>query len=94
MICLENSDFKNGKILIDDISIKKYDIQKLRSQIGIVNQDSFLFSDSISNNINKFEKNYIKLKEENKNYKLPKLYNWDLISRKYLNLFQNLVGDQ
>tara|TARA_X000000950_G_scaffold227085_1_gene274075 strand:+ start:1858 stop:2967 length:1110 start_codon:yes stop_codon:yes gene_type:complete len=50
--------------------------------------------DSISNKINKFEKNYIKLKEENKNYKLPKLYNWDLISRKYLNLFQNLVGDQ
>ena len=48
---LRTLDFKNGKILIDDISIKKYDIQKLRSQIGIVNQDSFLFSDSISNNI-------------------------------------------
>ena len=48
---LRTLDFKKGKILIDDISIKKYDIQKLRAQIGIVNQDSFLFSDSISNNI-------------------------------------------
>ena len=48
---LRTLDFDNGKILIDDISIKKFDIQKLRAQIGIVNQDSFLFSDSISNNI-------------------------------------------
>ena len=54
---LRTLDFKNGKILIDDISIKKYDIQKLRSQIGIVNQDSFLFSDSISNNIRFGSKN-------------------------------------
>jgi ATP-binding cassette subfamily B protein len=48
---LRTLDFDNGKILIDDISIKKFDIQKLRAQIGIVNQDSFLFSDSISNNV-------------------------------------------
>ena len=50
-IILRTLDFDNGKILIDDISIKKFDIQKLREQIGVVNQDSFLFSDSISNNI-------------------------------------------
>ena len=50
-ILLRTLDFDNGEILIDDLSIKKFDIQKLRAQIGIVNQDSFLFSDSISNNI-------------------------------------------
>ena len=50
-IILRILDFDNGKILIDDISIKKFDIQKLRKQIGVVNQDTFLFSDSISNNI-------------------------------------------
>ena len=50
-IILRTLDFDNGKILIDDISIKKFDIQKLRKQIGVVNQDTFLFSDSISNNI-------------------------------------------
>ena len=50
-IILRILDFENGKILIDDISIKKFDIQKLRKQIGVVNQDTFLFSDSISNNI-------------------------------------------
>ena len=50
-IILRTLDFNNGEILIDDLSVKKFDIQKLRAQIGIVNQDSFLFSDSISNNI-------------------------------------------
>ena len=50
-ILLRTLDFNNGEILVDDLSIKKFDIQKLRAQIGIVNQDSFLFSDSISNNI-------------------------------------------
>ena len=50
-ILLRTLDFDNGEILIDDLSIKKFDIQKLRAQMGIVNQDSFLFSDSISNNI-------------------------------------------
>ena len=50
-ILLRTLDFDNGEILVDDLSIKKFDIQKLREQIGIVNQDSFLFSDSISNNI-------------------------------------------
>ena len=50
-IILRTLDFDNGKILIDDLSIKKFDIQNLSAQIGIVNQDSFLFSDSISNNI-------------------------------------------
>ncbi|TAF77329.1 MAG: ABC transporter ATP-binding protein [Bacteroidetes bacterium] len=40
-----------GKILIDDIDIKKYNISNLRSQIGYVPQDVFLFSDTIKNNI-------------------------------------------
>tara|TARA_S200000501_G_scaffold377297_1_gene435116 strand:- start:1998 stop:3752 length:1755 start_codon:yes stop_codon:yes gene_type:complete len=50
-IILRTLDFNNGEVLIDDLSIKKFNILKLRTQIGIVNQDSFLFSDSISNNI-------------------------------------------
>ncbi|WP_436517996.1 ABC transporter ATP-binding protein [Ekhidna sp. To15] len=44
-------DIDNGKIEIDEIGVKDYDISSLRSQIGYVPQDVFLFSDSIENNI-------------------------------------------
>ena len=44
-------DTTGGKILIDDVDIKDYNISSLRSQIGYVPQDVFLFSDSIKNNI-------------------------------------------
>lgn len=44
-------DIDNGKIEIDNIGVKDYDISSLRSQVGYVPQDVFLFSDSIENNI-------------------------------------------
>ena len=47
-------DFKSGDILIDDISIKKYDLFSLRKHISLVLQDVFLFADSLYNNISLF----------------------------------------
>jgi ATP-binding cassette, subfamily B, multidrug efflux pump len=44
-------DASNGRILIDGIDVRDYNIESLRSQIGYVPQDVFLFSDSIRNNI-------------------------------------------
>lgn len=44
-------DVTEGEILIDGIRIKEYNILNLRSQIGYVPQDVFLFSDTIFNNI-------------------------------------------
>ncbi|WP_114777587.1 ABC transporter ATP-binding protein [Botryobacter ruber] len=44
-------DTTSGRILIDDIDVRDYDLKSLRSQIGYVPQDVFLFSDTISNNI-------------------------------------------
>jgi ATP-binding cassette subfamily B multidrug efflux pump len=44
-------DVTEGEILIDGISIRDYNLHSLRSQIGYVPQDVFLFSDSIYNNI-------------------------------------------
>lgn len=44
-------DATSGRILIDGQDIKAYDIKNLRSQIGYVPQDVFLFSDSIAHNI-------------------------------------------
>lgn len=44
-------DIQSGKILVDGIDIREFDIHYLRSQISLVLQDVFLFSDSIKNNI-------------------------------------------
>lgn len=44
-------DVRDGEILIDDTPIAHYNLTSLRSQIGYVPQDVFLFSDTISNNI-------------------------------------------
>lgn len=44
-------DPTSGQILIDGTDLKHYRPQKLRDQIGIVPQDVFLFSDTISNNV-------------------------------------------
>ncbi len=44
-------DATEGEIRIDDIPIKQYELISLRSQLGIVPQDVFLFSDTIFNNI-------------------------------------------
>ncbi len=41
----------SGTILIDEIPIEKLNLYSLRNSIGAVPQDSFLFSDSIKNNI-------------------------------------------
>jgi ATP-binding cassette subfamily B multidrug efflux pump len=44
-------DVENGSILINGINIKEFKIEPLRSQIGYVPQEVFLFSDTIENNI-------------------------------------------
>jgi len=44
-------DTTDGSIYIDDRPISSYSLSSLRSQIGYVPQDVFLFSDSIKNNI-------------------------------------------
>ena len=49
-------DTTNGSILLDNTRIEEINLDSLRSQIGFVPQDPFLFSESIENNI-KFGKN-------------------------------------
>ncbi len=45
-------DINRGEILIDDISVKDYELKALRNNIGVVLQDVFLFSNTIEENIN------------------------------------------
>ena len=44
-------DCSEGEILLDGTSVKEFSLQSLRGNIGLVSQDSFLFNDSIYNNI-------------------------------------------
>jgi len=44
-------DIDSGQILIDNIPIKNINLKNLRESIGFVPQDSFLFSDTVANNI-------------------------------------------
>ena len=63
-----------GIIRIDDKNIIKFDIERLRNQIGIVPQDSFLFSDSIVNNI-RFGNEKASIKEVEEYCKISGIHN-------------------
>ena len=45
------NDVSSGEISIGDTNIQDMDLKELRSNIALVSQDVFLFSDSIANNI-------------------------------------------
>jgi ATP-binding cassette subfamily B multidrug efflux pump len=44
-------DFQRGDLLVDNISIKDWSLDALRSQMAVVLQDVFLFSGTVSDNI-------------------------------------------
>lgn len=44
-------DVTAGRLLIDGVDVRDYDVQELRRKIGIVPQETFLFSASIRDNI-------------------------------------------
>ncbi|HEY6626734.1 MAG TPA: ABC transporter ATP-binding protein [Ignavibacteriaceae bacterium] len=44
-------DCSDGEVLVDDINVKEIPLNVLRPNIGLVQQESFLFSDTILNNI-------------------------------------------
>ena len=48
--------FQKGDILIDGKSIKEYNLEELRHNIGVVHQDVFIFSGKIRDNISLFRK--------------------------------------
>ncbi len=50
-LILRNYDPNNGEVLIDDKNLKKHNLDIIRQNIGYVPQNTFLFSDTILNNI-------------------------------------------
>ncbi len=45
------SDVSSGELLIDGVSINLWDLNTLRSSVGLATQDVFLFSDTVDGNI-------------------------------------------
>ncbi|MGV8145100.1 MAG: ABC transporter ATP-binding protein [Alkaliphilus sp.] len=76
-------DCSEGKILVDEIDVKQRKLLNLRSQISVVMQDTFLFSDTISSNI-KFGHNEINDEEMINVSKLAKVHGFvEAMSDKY-----------
>jgi ATP-binding cassette subfamily B protein len=44
-------EFQKGDILIDGVNVKTLDLKSLRSQIGVVMQDVFLFAGTVNENV-------------------------------------------
>ena len=44
-------DIQRGAILVDGVDIREWDVQALRRRVGIVQQDVFLFSGDVADNI-------------------------------------------
>ena len=80
----------SGKIIIDDILIQKFNVQSLRKNIGIVPQDSFLFSGTIINNI-RFGNQKASKTEIEKICKITKIHN-EII--KFKNGYNTLLGER
>ena len=56
-LIVRNYDIQKGRILIDGIDIKQIKLSSLRSKIGQMLQDVFLFSGTIATNISLNEEN-------------------------------------
>ena len=52
-------DIKSGVVKINDKSIYDIDLNNLRENISLINQDVFLFSESIFNNVGLYDHNII-----------------------------------
>jgi ATP-binding cassette subfamily B protein len=44
-------DVQQGRILLDGVDVRRYDLRDLRRRVGVVMQDSFLFAGSVGANI-------------------------------------------
>ena len=80
----------SGEILFDNNSIDEFDLECLRKEIGVVSQDSFLFSDSIINNI-RFGKEKASLKEVEEVCKISGIHN-EII--KFSNGYETILGER
>ena len=82
-------DVEQGKILIDGMDIREWDVSRLRSQIGFVMQDTFLFSGDIEENIRLGNNN----KDGDWVRRVAQLVNADAFVQRLPNAYRTKVGE-
>ena len=83
-------DVTSGVILIDDDPIENFDIKNYRSQLGIVNQDIDIFSDTVKANIS-YGRTKATMKEV---HQAAKIANADEFVNKLKKKYDTLVGER
>jgi len=83
-------DVTEGEILIDDIPVNNIPLATLRRQIGLVQQETFLFSDSIENNLS------YGLKEPNhdKMIEASRIAQFDKDVKDFPNGYETVIGER
>jgi len=83
-------DVTGGEITIDDTPINKIPFATLRRQIGLVQQESFLFSDSITKNL------CYGLKDENceKMMEVSRIAQFDKDVKDFPNGYETIIGER
>lgn len=83
-------DVTSGQVLIDGIDVRKIPLDVLRTNIGLVPQESFLFSDTAANNIS------YGLREINKNkvIAVSKIAAFDKDVSSFPNGYDTIVGER
>lgn len=83
-------DVTGGEVLIDGQNIKKIPLDILRTKIGLVQQESFLFSDSVLNNISYGLKNI----NRDKVFEVCKIANFDKDILDFPEGYDTIVGER
>ena len=82
-------EIKEGGILVDGIDIREWDLSKLRSQIGLVMQDTFLFAGDIEDNIRMGERE----KEEGRTREAARVVNAETFIQRLPHGYSTRVGE-
>ena len=89
-LIVRNYDPKSGEILIDNLNLKNHNKNNIRENISYVPQTTFLFSDTIKNNI-RFGKNDAQMSEITKYSKLSCVSNE---IEKFPKKFDSILGER
>ena len=83
-------DCTGGEVLIDGLNVKELPIDVLRTNIGVVQQESFLFSDTVLNNIS-YGKREI---DPSQVFKVASISQFDKDVREFPKNYETIVGER
>ena len=83
-------DVKSGKIIVDGVPIKDYNLKDIRKNISIITQDALLFNDTIANNLMMTKKNI----NEDYRDKICKSVGLDELVNSLPDGFNTIVGEK